>query len=59
MNLKELTKTFMMISKRKNPLGSMVYTKIYRRCKVGEFAEQTTRSIYYLGIYYFHVWFAG
>ena len=44
MNRKELT---MMISKRKNPLGYMVYTKIYQRCKVNEFAEQTTQSIYY------------
>ena len=33
MNQKEQTKTFMMISNRKNPLVSMVYTKIFQRLK--------------------------
>ena len=33
MNRKEVTKTFMMILNRKNPLVSMVYTYIIQRCE--------------------------
>ena len=33
MNQKEPTKTFMMISKLKNPLVSMAYTNVFQRFK--------------------------
>ena len=33
MNQKELTKTFMMVSNCKKLLFSMIYTKVFQRCK--------------------------
>ena len=44
MKRKELTKTFMMISNLKNPLVSMVYTKVFHRCK-GLFISETVRHL--------------
>ena len=33
MKRKELNKTFMLVLNYKNPLVSMVYTKLFQRCK--------------------------
>ena len=47
MNQKELTETFMMISNSKNPLVSIVYTKIFQRCNGLDMIRLTLSPLWY------------